>query len=114
MGLLMVSPGRRAPLFLLAATLLLTGLFLTLGPETPSAWAQTVPITITMSASDGDFNGDLVEGGSGSAGYKTITIALGRALTGSETITVPLTVVGATVTSDYSFGLQPTIQSGVS
>ena len=41
----MASPGRRArwgSLFLLAAvTLLLTGLFLTLGPETPAAQAQT-------------------------------------------------------------------------
>ena len=44
---------------------------------------------VTMSASDGDANGNAVEGASDSAGYRTITLTLSRALTGSESITVP-------------------------
>ncbi len=35
-------------------------------------------------------------------------------MTAGQTVTVPLTVVGATVTTDYTFGLQPTSQTGVS
>ena len=71
------------------------------------------PVTVTMSASDGDSDGNAVEGAAGATGYRTVTIALDRALTGSEEVTVPLTVVGATVTTDYTFGLQPSTQTGV-
>ncbi len=66
------------------------------------------PVTITMSGSDGDSDGNAVEGAGGSTGYRTITLSLDRALKGSEAVTVPLTVVGATVTTDYTFGLQGT------
>ena len=74
------------------------------------------PVTVAMSASDGDSGGNAVEGASNATGYRTITLTLGRALTGTETVTVPLSVVGATVGSsnDYTFGLQPTSQTGVS
>ncbi len=72
------------------------------------------PVTVVMSASDGDSDGNAVEGAAGSTGYRTITITLGRALTGSESVTVPLSVVGATAATDYTFGLQPTSQTGVS
>ena len=74
---------------------------------------ETPPVTVTMSASDGNSDGNAVEGGAGTTGYRTVTIALGRALTGSEQVTVPLTVVGATVTTDYTFALRPTTQTGV-
>ena len=72
------------------------------------------PVTVSMAGSDGDANGNAVEGTSGATGYRTITLTLGRALTGSEEVTVPLSVVGATVTDDYTFGLEPTTQTGVS
>ena len=72
------------------------------------------PVTVAMSASDGDSDGNAVEGASNATGYRTITLTLGRALTGSETVTVPLSVVGATAATDYVFGLQPTSQTGVS
>ncbi|WP_420439661.1 Calx-beta domain-containing protein [Candidatus Poriferisodalis sp.] len=75
---------------------------------------DTPPVTVTMSASDGDSDGNAVEGGAGTTGHRTITLTLGRELAGSEQVTVPLTVVGATVTTDYTFGLQPTTQTGVS
>ena len=74
---------------------------------------DTAPPTVTMSASDGDSDGNAVEGATDSTGYRTITLTLGRALTGAETMTVPLTVVGATVTDDYTFGLEPGTQTGV-
>ena len=71
------------------------------------ARAQT-NVTVAMSGADGDANGNAVEGANNATGYRTITITLGRALTASESVTVPLTVVGATVGSgnDYTFGLQ--------
>ena len=72
------------------------------------------PVTVAMSASDGDSDGNAVEGASNATGYRTITLTLGRALTGTETVTVPLSVVGATVATDYTFALQPTSQTGVS
>ena len=73
-------------------------------------------VSVAMSGSDGDSDGNAVEGASDTTGYRTVTVTLGRALTGSETVTVPLSVVGATVGSgnDYTFGLEPTSQSGVS
>ena len=74
---------------------------------------DATPVTVTMSASDGDANGNAVENGAGTTGYRTITITLGRALTGAETVTVPLTVQGATVADDYTFGLHPATQTGV-
>ena len=76
----------------------------------------SVAVTVAMAASDGDSDGNAVEGASNTTGYRTITITLGRALTGLETVTVPMTVVGATVGSsnDYTLGLQPTSQTGVS
>ena len=70
-------------------------------------------VNVEMSGSDGDSNGNAVEGASNTTGYRTITLTLSRALAGSETITVPLTVVGATVTTDYTFALQPSTQTGV-
>ena len=66
-----------------------------------------------MSASDGDSDGNAVEGGAGTTGYRTVAIALGRALTASEEVTVPLSVAGATVTADYTFALHPLSQTGV-
>ncbi len=74
---------------------------------------DATPVTVTMSASDGDANGNAVENGAGTTGYRTITITLGRALTGAETVTVPLVVQGATVADDYTFGLHPATQTGV-
>ena len=71
------------------------------------------PVTVTLSASAGDSDGNAVEGASGATGYRTITITLGRALSGAETVTVPLTVVGATAATDYTFALQPSSQAGV-
>ena len=68
------------------------------------------PVTVTLSAPAGD----VTEGAAGAAGRKDVTVTLGRALTGSETVTVPLAVQGATAGSDYSFGLQPASQAGVS
>ena len=72
------------------------------------------PVTVTMAGSNGDSDGNAVEGAGDSTGYRTITLTLNRALAGSETVTVPLTVAGATVATDYTFGLQPTSQTGVS
>ena len=72
------------------------------------------PVTVTMAASDGDANGNAVEGQSDSTGYRTVTVTLGRALAGSEEVTVPLSVVGAAVTDDFTFGLEPATQTGVS
>ena len=73
----------------------------------------TGPVSVTMSASDGDSDGNAVEGGAGTTGYRTVAIALGRALTASEEVTVPLSVAGATVTADYTFALHPLSQTGV-
>ena len=70
-------------------------------------------VSVAMAGSDGDADGNAVEGAGGATGYRTITITLGRALSGSETVTVPLTVQGATVTTDYTFVLYGT-NSGVS
>ena len=86
---------------------------LTIDPLSVTVTAP-VPVTVSMAGSDGDANGNAVEGASNSTGYRTVTLTLGRALTGSEEVTVPLTVVGATVTDDYTFGLEPAAQSGVS
>ena len=68
-------------------------------------------VSVAMVGSDGDADGNAVEGAGNATGYRTIT--LGRALSGSETVTVPLTVQGATVTTDYTFVLHGT-NSGVS
>ena len=65
-------------------------------------------ISVAMAGSDGDADGNAVEGAGNATAYRTITITLGRALTGSETVTVPLTVQGATVTTDYTFALNGT------
>ena len=70
-------------------------------------------VDITLSASDGDADGNAVEGAPDATGYRTVTLALGRALTAGETVTVPLTVRGATVATDHTFGLQPATQAGV-
>ncbi len=72
-----------------------------------------VPVDIALSASDGDANGNAVENASDATGHRTLTLTLGRTLTGAETVTVPLTVHGATVATDYTFGLQPATQNGV-
>ena len=66
-------------------------------------------LSLTLSATAGD----VTEGASGAAGYKDVTITLGSALTGSQTVTVPLVVSGVTVTTDYTFALQPASQTGV-
>ena len=71
------------------------------------------PVSVAMSASDGDSDGNAVEGGAGTTGYRTVTITLGRALAASEEVTVPLSVAGATVADDFTFGLHPTTQTGV-
>ncbi|WP_420432057.1 Calx-beta domain-containing protein [Candidatus Poriferisocius sp.] len=71
-------------------------------------------LTVTMAGTDGDSDGNVVEGAGNNTGYRTITITLSEALTGSETVTVPLTVSGATVTTDYTFALAPATQTGVS
>ena len=70
-------------------------------------------VDITMSASDGDTDGNAVENGAGATGYRTITLTLSRALTGAETITVPLSVQGATANVDYMLDLAPATQTGV-
>ncbi|MCY3950920.1 MAG: fibronectin type III domain-containing protein, partial [bacterium] len=69
--------------------------------------ATSLSLTLSTTA------GEVTEGGAGAAGYKDVTITLGRALTGSETVTVPLTVTGVTVSTDYTFALQPATQTGV-
>ena len=66
-------------------------------------------VTVTMSGSDGNADGNAVESANNATGYRTITIALGQALTSGQTVTVPLTVVGATVTTDYTLALQPSM-----
>ena len=66
------------------------------------------PVTVTMAGSDGDSDGNAVEGAVDDTGYRTITLTLSRALTGLETVTVPLSVAGATVSTDYTFGLAGT------
>ncbi len=43
---------------------------------------------------------------SGSGNRTDVTLTLGRALAASETVTVPLTVTGATVTTHYALGLK--------
>ena len=73
----------------------------------------TPAVSVTMSASDGDSDGNALEGASNTTGYRTITLALDQALTAGQTVTVPLTVIGATVTTDYTFALQPSTQTGV-
>ena len=75
---------------------------------------DTAPVAIAMSASDGNPDGDAVEGAGDDTGYRTITLTLERVLTGSEMLTVPLSVTGATVTDDYTFALEPSTQTGVS
>ena len=75
---------------------------------------DTAPVAIAMSASDGNPDGDAVEGAGDDTGYRTITLTLERVLTGSEMLTVPLSVTGATVTDDYTLGLAPLTQTGVS
>ena len=74
----------------------------------------TPAVSVTMAGSDGDSDGNAVEGASNTTGYRTITLALDQALTAGQTVTVPLTVIGATVTTDYTFALQPSTQTGVS
>ncbi|MCY3923823.1 MAG: hypothetical protein OXG27_15705, partial [Chloroflexi bacterium] len=71
---------------------------------TDSAEALTITdvlsaLTVKMTAPAGD----VTEGASGASGRKDVTVALGYELTGSETVTVPLRVRGATVTDDYTF-----------
>ena len=70
-------------------------------------------VDIALSASDGDANGNAVENASDTTGHRTLTLTLGRTLNGAETVTVPLTVRGATVATDYTFGLRPATQNGV-
>ena len=53
--------------------------------------------------------GDVAEAG----GAKTITVTLGRRLSGTETVTVPLTVSGVAA-SGYTLALHPATQNGVS
>ncbi|MCY3951273.1 MAG: hypothetical protein OXG69_01850, partial [bacterium] len=53
------------------------------------------------------------EGATDGTEDEDITVTLGYALSGSETITVPLRVRGATVTDDYTFALHPATQNGV-
>ena len=74
----------------------------------------TPAVSVTMSGSDGESDGNAVEGASNTTGYRTITLALDQALTAGQTVAVPLTVIGATVTTDYTFALQPSTQTGVS
>ena len=75
--------------------------------------APVTTVNVSMAASHGDTDGNVVEGASGTTGYRTITITLSQALTGGQMITVPLTVNGATVATDYTFALQPSSQTGV-
>ena len=67
--------------------------------------AAPAAVTVAMA---GSADGNAVEGANNSTGYRTVTISLGRALSGSESVTVPLSVAGATVTTDYTFGLHGT------
>ncbi|WP_419924442.1 Calx-beta domain-containing protein [Candidatus Poriferisocius sp.] len=66
---------------------------------------EPASVTVALSAPAGD----VVENG----GTKDVTVTLGRAPTGTETVTVPLTVAGATVTGDFTLGLHPPSQTGV-
>ncbi|MCY3935872.1 MAG: hypothetical protein OXG09_07780, partial [Chloroflexi bacterium] len=70
---------------------------------------SSASLSLTLSAAAGD----VAEGASGAAGYKDVTVTLGSALTGSQTVTVPLTVTGVTVATDYTLALQPATQAGV-
>ncbi|WP_420432061.1 Calx-beta domain-containing protein, partial [Candidatus Poriferisocius sp.] len=70
-------------------------------------------VTVTLAGSGGDADGNPLEGAGDSTGYKTVTLTLSRALTGDETVTVPLSVTGATVGDDYTFALAPATQAGV-
>ncbi len=64
------------------------------------------PTTVTLSAA----NAAIAEDG----GTKTITVALGRALTGSETLSVPLTFGGdATFGTDYTIAEPSSTPTGV-
>ncbi len=63
-------------------------------------------VSVRMVAAAGDIN----ENG----GSKDVVVVLERPLTGSETVTVPLTVTGVTVTDDFTWALQPSSQTGVS
>jgi len=53
--------------------------------------------------------GDIAE----DTGHKDIVIALERALTGAETVTVALAVDGVTADDDFTLALQPAAQTGV-
>ncbi|MCY3786474.1 MAG: hypothetical protein OXG47_07090, partial [bacterium] len=73
--------------------------------------AAAPEVTVTLAAGDAN---DVTEGASGASGRKDVTVTLaGHTLTGNETVTVPLRVQGATVTTDYTFTLEPSSQSGV-
>ena len=65
-------------------------------------------LSITMAGSDGDANGNAVEGANDTTGYRTITLTLGAAPSTGKSVTVPLSVVGATVATDYTFALSGT------
>ncbi|MCY3935428.1 MAG: hypothetical protein OXG09_05465, partial [Chloroflexi bacterium] len=67
-------------------------------------------LSVTMAADSDD---DVTEGASGASGRKDVTVSLGYALASGKTVTVPLRVRGATVTTDYTFALHPATQNGV-
>ncbi|MCY4103635.1 MAG: hypothetical protein OXG55_10310, partial [bacterium] len=67
------------------------------------------PPTVTLASA----TGDVTEGGAGAAGYKDITVTLGRALRGNEIVLVPLVLEGAAREQDYTIALHPETQTGV-
>ncbi len=62
--------------------------------------------TVTLSAPAGDM--------AEASGTKDFTATLGRTLVDDEVVTVPLTATGATVGDDFTWALQPAVQTGVS
>ncbi len=79
--------------------------------NTVSVTSATLPLTdtddttVTMSASTNSV--------SENNGTADVTLTLSRALIDDESITVPLKVLGATVTDNYTIALHPAAQTGV-
>ncbi|MYJ63438.1 MAG: hypothetical protein F4095_14125, partial [Acidimicrobiia bacterium] len=72
----------------------------TTGGEATIVLADDDPTTVTLSAPAGDVGE--------ASGTKDVTVMLGRTLAAGESITVPLSVVGVTVSDDYTLALTDT------
>ena len=71
-------------------------------------------VDLSLAIAGGDSDGNIVEGATDGTQYVDVTVALSRELRGTETITAPLEVLGATVSDDYTLVLEPSPQTGVS